>query len=286
MKNPTAMLRRHGLRPKKRLGQSFLKDASTMARIVAAADIGATDTVVEIGAGTGVMTELIAARAARVIAVEIDPALAGILREHVAKDHGNVEIVEGDALAFDYRAAAEASASGIVKVIGNIPYYISTLLFFAVIDARHDVESAIFMFQSEVAERIVAFPDSKNYGIPSVMAAMYTRVSRVLTVPPSCFYPPPRVTSTVVKIVMRRSPLVALTDPEFFQKLVRTSFARRRKTILNNLRQGRLAGWSEDDILRALTVTGIDGRRRAETVSAGEFGALSNTLLEKKLLDK
>lgn len=281
MSTVRAVLRRHGLRPQKRLGQSFLEDEAIMARIVASADIDAADTVVEIGAGVGIMTAHIAARAGRVVALEIDPSLIRILRERFAEGHGNVEIVEGDVLSYDFRPAAAGSGNGKVTVIGNIPYYISTQLLFALLAARQCLVSAVIMFQEEVAERVTAVPGSKIYGIPSVITAMYARTSRVLTVPPGCFYPPPRVTSAVVKLVIRETPLVVLADDEFFRKLVRAAFAQRRKTIANNLRQARIAGYAEEDVMDALAAVGIDGRRRAETLAAEEFGMLSNTLLER-----
>jgi 16S rRNA (adenine1518-N6/adenine1519-N6)-dimethyltransferase len=282
MRNARSILREYGLKPKKRLGQSFLEDEAVMGRIVAAADIGSADTVVEIGAGLGVMTELIAAQGARVIALEIDPALAGILRERFARRGDQVKVIEGDVLAYDYRSAAEAGRTGKVTVIGNIPYYISTQLLFAVLAARQFLAAAVLMFQEEVAARIVAAPGSKIYGIPSVLTAMYALASHVLTVPPACFYPPPRVHSAVVKILIRPAPLVALADTDFFQRVVRASFAQRRKTIANNLKPWRSAGYTENDIRQALAVGGIDGRRRAETLSAEEFGALSNALIKER----
>ena len=290
MTRASAILRRYGIRPRKRLGQSFLEDRSVMEKIVAAAEIDRDDFVVEIGAGVGIMTELIAARAEKVIALEIDPLLADILRERVGGE-GNVEIVEGDALAFDLPLAARRSAKGRLKIIGNVPYYISSPILFAVIAARQAIESAVMMLQEEVADRIVAAPGSKVYGIPSVIASMYAALSREMTVPADCFYPPPKETSSVIRLVIRERPLIDLCDHDFFRKIVKIAFSRRRKTILNNLKSGLApGGFSEKDIHDALREAEIDGQRRGETLSALEYGVMSNILFSvmerQKSLDK
>lgn len=285
MTKASTILRRYGIHPRKRLGQSFLEDRNIMEKIVGAADIGSNETVIEIGAGVGIMTEMIVAKAGWVIALEIDPALANILRERFAGKR-NIEIVEGDVLAFDIPAAAARIGTGKVTVIGNVPYSISSQILFKVFASPQVVRSAVVMFQEEVADRIVASPGSKSYGIPSVIVSMYAQVVREINVPAHCFYPVPKVTSTVLKIVMRDRPLIDLEDHDFFRIVVKTAFAKRRKTILNNLRNGQLPGYSTDDVQHALATAGIDERRRGETLSAEEYGTLSDLLFSRKKQNK
>jgi 16S rRNA (adenine1518-N6/adenine1519-N6)-dimethyltransferase len=140
----------------------------------------------------------------------------------------------------------------------------------------------ILMLQKEVVDRIIAPPGTKDYGIPSVILSMYCQSFRVMDVPGSCFYPEPKVTSSVLKLIIREKPLVVLGDDVLFRKIVQVAFSKRRKTLLNNLRYSHLPGYSENSLLSALQETGIDGIRRAETLSAEEFGALTNRLFQKR----
>lgn len=290
MINPAKILKEHGIRPRKRLGQAFLQDPNVLRRIVAAAGICSDETVVEIGAGLGIMTEVMAARAGRVIAVEVDPLLAGILRERL-RGWKNVDIVEMDVLEYDFSSALSDRRSAKIKVVGNLPYQISSPILFRLLDSRPVVSMAVLMLQKEVVDRITAAPGTKDYGIPSVMISMYCRTRRLMDVPGSCFYPAPRVDSSVVELTMREEPLVSLVEDEAFRCVVRTAFSRRRKTLLNNLRPVRCPGADEKDMASILQEAGIDGRRRAETLSAEEFGLLARRLflpknnLPKKNLD-
>ena len=268
MNSVREMLEQHGVRPSKKLGQSFLNDANTIQRIVALAQLSADDTVVEIGAGLGLMTEELAKKAGRVIALEIDRRLVDILRERFA-GRANVEIVAGDVLAYDF---SKASAKGMVKVVGNVPYQISTPILFHVLAFRRSIASMVLMFQKELADRLVSPPGTKEYGIPSVILAMYAVTMRELTVSPNCFYPKPAVLSSVLRIVMRERPYVALKDEALFSRLVRAAFAMRRKTLWNNLRN---MGLPEAELHETLAKAGIEGGRRAESLSVEEFGKLS-----------
>jgi 16S rRNA (adenine1518-N6/adenine1519-N6)-dimethyltransferase len=279
MTTPRKILQNYGIRPRKRLGQSFLEDKNITSKIVKIADIRKEDTVVEIGAGVGIMTELLAAQARMVIALEVDPYLVALLRETL-KGHPNVEIIPADVLKYDFSLACQGCSAGMFKVIGNLPYNISSQILFHLISYRHCIACMILMFQKEMADRIIAPVGTKDYGIPSVVLSMYSTVSHEITVPPDCFYPQPKVMSSVLKIVMRQKPLIDLKDNDFFRKIVKIAFSKRRKTLLNNLRSANLP-FCEREIILSLEEARIDGSRRGETLTTEEFGVLSNILFNK-----
>lgn len=260
------MVAQYDIHPQKRLGQSFLEDLNVIRRIVDLAKPEETETIVEIGAGLGFMTEALAKRAGRVVAVEVDPRLADILRERFA-GHSRVEVVETDVLKYDF---SSASIGEKVKVVGNIPYHISTPILFRLLDFRQSISEMILMLQKELADRIAASPGTKAYGIPSVIVARYTKIALEMTVPPTCFYPVPEVLSAVLR--MEVLPESGLPDGALFSKIVRAAFARRRKTLWNNLRG---IGLSEDLVDRVFARSGIDRTRRAETLSVEEFSRLA-----------
>ncbi|MBU4370426.1 MAG: ribosomal RNA small subunit methyltransferase A [Proteobacteria bacterium] len=274
------MVARYDIHPRKRLGQSFLEDLNIIRRIVALAEPAEDETIVEIGAGLGFMTEELAKRAGRVIAIEVDPRLVSVLRERFAGQE-RVEVVQMDVLKYDFSSACPG---GRVKVVGNIPYHISSPILFRLLDFRRSISLMILMFQKELADRIAAPPGTKDYGIPSVIVARYTRVVSAMTVPPTCFYPMPDVVSSVLRIEVLREP--ELPDGALFAKIVRAAFARRRKTLWNNLRG---IGLPEEMVDRVFIQSGIDRTRRAETLSVEEFSLLTKTWIETgadKLLDK
>jgi 16S rRNA (adenine1518-N6/adenine1519-N6)-dimethyltransferase len=270
------LLRKYDIRPKKRLSQSFLIDPNITSKIAGLLEPGPGDTVVEIGSGLGVLTGIIAPQVKKIIALEIDPGLVEILKAEINRD--NVEIVHEDFLKFDFhKFFGEISKDNArVKVIGNVPYNISSAIVFRLLDFRQFISTAVLMFQKEVAERIAAGPGSRDYGIVSVIVSMYARIRRELVVPPGCFYPRPKVDSAVVKMTFRDRPLTQLQSPELFRELVRTSFAQRRKTLLNNLKNSRFN--ESGQIENILNNCGIDGKRRAESLSPEEFGLLSNEI--------
>jgi 16S rRNA (adenine1518-N6/adenine1519-N6)-dimethyltransferase len=274
------LLERYAIHPRKRLGQSFLEDRNIIRRIVALAEPTGDETVVEIGAGLGFMTEELAKRAGRVIALEVDKRLVGVLRERFA-GQDRVEVLQMDVLKYDFSSACPG---GRIKVVGNIPYHISSPILFRLLDFRRSISSMILMFQKELADRIAAPPGTKNYGIPSVMVARYTRATCELTVPPTCFYPVPDVVSSVLRITVRQEP--NLPDEALFAKIVRAAFARRRKTLWNNLRQ---TGLPEEMVDQVFVRSGIDRTRRAETLSVEEFSRLTTAWIESgadKVLDR
>jgi len=276
------ILRDHGIRPLKRLGQSFLEDINIINKIISISNIQEDDTVVEIGAGVGIMTELIAEKVRKVIALDIDPRMVGILRERLAGYH-QVDVIKGDVLKYDFSSVGYELLSRKTKVIGNIPYNISSQILFHLLAYRQHISSMILMFQKELADRLIASPGTKEYGIPTVLVSMYTECFREMVIPRSCFYPEPKVTSAVMKIIIREKPLMDLNDHDFFVKIVKIAFSKRRKTLLNNLRSSPLLGYSEREVVIALKKSGIDGVRRGETLTAEELGKLSNALYSREI---
>lgn len=270
-----SILKDHGIRPRKNLGQSFLEDKNVINKIILAADIHARDIVVEIGAGLGIMTVILASQAGKVIAIDVDPRMTAILRERL-KDQSRVEIMEKDILTCDFSALQSDGKASKFKIIGNIPYNISTPILFHLLTFRRHITDMVLMFQKEVVDRLVASPGTKEYGIPTVIFSLFTTLSREMNVPASCFFPQPKVASSVVKIVVREKPLVELADEQFFSRIVKFAFSMRRKTILNNLRAAHLPFSSDKEIEILLDQAGIEGRRRGETLSPEEFGRLSN----------
>jgi len=277
MQNPRAILAKYQIRPLKRLGQSFLSDPNIIRKIIEVSDIRLDETVVEIGAGLGVMTALMARRAERVIALEIDRALIPVLHEELKK-YDNVEILHVDALKFEFRSRGGAT----FKVVGNIPYNISSQILFRLLEARDHISSMVLMFQKEVAERLVADPGSKTYGILSVIVRLYTVPAIVFNVSPQCFYPRPKVESAVVRMDISEKPLVEVDDDAFLLTVVRSAFSKRRKTLMNNLKASSRIGLRHDALLQVLDSLGIDPARRAETLAPEDFARLSNALSRRQ----
>jgi 16S rRNA (adenine1518-N6/adenine1519-N6)-dimethyltransferase len=275
MESPLKVLRKYRIRPIKRLGQSFLVDNNITALIVESSGISQVDTVVEIGAGLGVMTAMIAPMTKRIIALEVDPKLVEVLNGELG-GIPNAEILHTDVLRYDF--SSPLRGQGKIRVIGNIPYNISSQILFRLLEFREHIASATLMLQREVADRIVASPGTKQYGILSVVISMYAMVSRSMTVPATCFYPVPKVDSAVLNLDMRKTSLCPLGGHEVFVETVKTAFAKRRKTLTNNLKGMAIIRSKEMDLSALLAGAGIDGRRRGETLTVEEFGRLSATI--------
>jgi 16S rRNA (adenine1518-N6/adenine1519-N6)-dimethyltransferase len=263
------LLARHGLRAKKAWGQNFLVDPNVRRRIVDAAAATADDTVVEIGAGLGALTGLLAERAGRVIAIERDPDLVPLLREVLAAS-ANVTVAPADAMGFDFAAAA-AQAGRPLVVVGNLPYQITSPLLFALLASGPAIARALLMVQREVAERVIAPHGSKTYGRLSVMVQQQAAVEILFHVGAGAFHPPPAVTSTVMRVTPLAAPRAAVPDPVLFAEVVRAAFATRRKM----LRRALAPVFGEEASRAALAAAGIDETRRAEELSVAELARLS-----------
>jgi 16S rRNA (adenine1518-N6/adenine1519-N6)-dimethyltransferase len=280
MSTPLKILKKYGIQPTKSLGQSFLIDNNITAKIVDSAGIEKGDIVVEIGAGPGMMTRRIADKAGQVIALEIDSRIVEVLRQEMGA-LPNVDIVETDVLDYDFSSVTkneEDSPPRRIKVIGNIPYNISSQILFRLLEYRRVISSVTLMFQREVAERIMASPGSREYGILSVITLMYMLPSKVMTVPASCFYPKPRVESMVLTMDVRKRPLCEGCDYDIFRKVVRSAFARRRKTLINSLKESAFIRDLDIDLASILGGLGFDPTRRGETLSVEEFARLSRAI--------
>lgn len=273
MEHPRAILRRHGLRPKKSWGQNFLGEDRHLAAIARACELSPGDLVVEFGAGLGHLTRHLAATGAHVVAVERDRELVPILREEVAGL--DVEVVEANAATLSLVDLARERGSSLV-VVGNLPYHLSTEILFHVFDQREVVRRVVFLLQKEVTERIAAAPGGKEYGVLSVLLQMHAEVDVPHRVPARAFTPPPEVESAVIRFRMRERPLADPGDETLFRRLVKAAFSQRRKTLENALRAGRIA--EPEELARAMEAAGIDPRQRAETLSVEEFARLSRFL--------
>ncbi len=279
------ILEKYGFSFKKSLGQNFLVDTNILHNIVEAAELSKERAVIEIGPGIGALTEQLCRAAGKVMAIEIDQRLLPIL-EDTLSPYGNVEVVHGDVLKLNLKQLVANRLAGYeeISVVANLPYYVTSPILMKLLEERLPLKQIVVMIQKEVADRIAAKPGSKDYGSLSVAAQFYAEAEIAMNVPASVFIPKPNVDSAVLKLSIREKPAVDVTDEELFFRVVRASFAQRRKTILNNL-MSNLAGKEQKEmVIQALETAGIEPSRRGETLSIEEFAKLSNTFA--KLLVK
>lgn len=276
MESPGTILRRHGLHAKKAWGQNFLADAFMQESIAELVDPQPGETIVELGAGLGHLTSHLVGHGARVVAVERDRDLAPILRDELGSKHPELEVVEADAARFDLSAVAR-EAGGPIKVCGNLPYHLGSPILFHVLDHRHSVSRLVTMLQLEVVERIVAKPDTSEYGILSVLLQQHAQVRLALKVPRGAFVPPPAVESAVLVADLRAEPLEPVHDEQAFRRVVKAAFQQRRKTLSNALR-----GIAPKEALQAaFAAASIDPMRRGETLTIAEFAAFERALPQR-----
>lgn len=278
------VLRRFGIRPRKRFGQHFLISQRALDRIVETADLSSEDTVLEIGAGLGTLTAALADRAGHVIAVEVDDGLIPALRMAVS-EYANVRIIHGDILDLmeEGRGKKEEGKhpvpssfflrpSSFTKVVANLPYNVASLLIVKLLETPLGLSRMALTVQREVANRLAASPGTKDYGALSVAVQYRATVEVVDRVPATAFYPPPEVESAIVRIAVRAQPAVTVSDEPRFFAVVRAAFGQRRKTLRNALTG---VGIRPAEAAEACAAAGIDPRRRGETLSLHEFAALS-----------
>ncbi len=274
---------KHGFRHSKSLGQNFLSDIHIIEDIVDGSDIEPEDLVIEIGPGMGVLTAAAAERAGKVIAVEIDKKLIPILKETLA-EYDNIEIINADIMKTDLTEIVEANRpadGGKVRVIGNLPYYITTPIIMKLLEESVPADSITIMMQKEVADRIKAGPGGKDYGALTVAVGFYCTITHVADAPKEVFVPRPKVDSTVIRLDLRKECPVDLIDQKIFFETVKGGFGQRRKTLLNSLTGVR--GLPKPEIADALDAAGIDPKRRAETLSLDEFAAVANEIARRAL---
>ncbi len=267
--SPRLLLEKYGLRAKKSWGQNFLGDEEILDHIARLAVEAAGERVVELGAGLGHLTARLLARGAAVIAVERDRDLAAVLRGELGE---TVQLIEADAARLDYRPLA---CGGKLVVVGNLPYHLTSPILFGLLDQVDLVARAVFLLQREVAERLAAKPGTKDWGLLSVLLQYRAEVSLERRVPAGAFLPPPKVESALLRIGFGppRSPV---SDERRFRRLVKAGFAQRRKVLANSLAAAGIA--PEEQMAVALATSGVDARRRGETLTVEEWAALDRAL--------
>lgn len=274
------------IKARKSLGQNFLIDRSVSRRIIESVAPQTSDLIIEIGPGVGALTEMLARQSGYVAAIEIDDRLVEELRAKIAAP--NLAVIKADALGIDWidlissaRAAMReltGADAARVRVVANLPYYISTAIIERMIGLGGLLHDMTLMLQDEVVERIASGPGTKDYGYLSVLVQFYCEARKLFTVPPDAFKPAPRVNSAVVRLAVRGEPVARVADARRFFAVVKAAFAQRRKTILNNLKAAAPALGIEGPVAEAIERAGIDPRRRAETLTVEEFASLHGAL--------
>ncbi|QAA21210.1 16S rRNA (adenine(1518)-N(6)/adenine(1519)-N(6))-dimethyltransferase RsmA [Sporolactobacillus terrae] len=277
------VIRKHQFTLKKSLGQNFLIDENILNNIASSASIDENSYVLEIGPGAGALTQVLAGRAKKVIAVEIDRRLAPVLNDTL-QDFDNVSIHFGDVLELDVAQilAQECPPGTSVTVVANLPYYVTTPILMKLLTDGLSIKTIVVMIQKEVASRLQADPGEKSYGSLSIAVQYLAEAKIVMTVPKTVFVPQPNVDSAVIRLDVRPQKKIRVDDEAFFFRVVRASFAQRRKTLLNNLMNNLWSKERKNDLLTAMEAARIDPRRRGETLSIEEFAALSSQLQKLK----
>jgi 16S rRNA (adenine1518-N6/adenine1519-N6)-dimethyltransferase len=264
--------------PLKSLSQNFLRNEAQAKNLVDRLPLTSADTVVELGAGQGAMTFLLAEKVSRVLAVEIDAGLSMELKDKVLQSgKKNIEVIHQDLLKTDWNEWFRAF-KGPFSIVGNLPYHISTPILFKIIENRPIIKAAYVMLQKEVADRLLAKPGTKEYGVISILIGYYAEVQSLIQLKPGSFFPRPKVSSTFVELVFRPVLTPRIEDEELFRWVVRSAFAQRRKQIKNALTAD--ARFPTSLILNALVWNHIDPQDRGETLTIAQFVTLSNTMVE------
>ncbi|MCR5830527.1 MAG: 16S rRNA (adenine(1518)-N(6)/adenine(1519)-N(6))-dimethyltransferase RsmA [Lachnospiraceae bacterium] len=277
-KSTAEVIKKYGFSFQKRYGQNFLIDAHVLDKIIDAADIGKEDGVIEIGPGIGTMTQRLCERAAKVVAVEIDKELIPILSDTLS-GYSNLKIINADVMKTDMTALIRDEFAGMnVKVVANLPYYITTPIVMSLLEQHLPLSSITIMVQKEVAVRMQAGPGTKDYGALSLAVQYYADTYIAANVPPNCFMPRPKVGSSVIRLTVRNTSEIEVTNEKLMFDLIRASFNQRRKTLVNAI--GNFAGLdiSKEAVAKALNDMGLDENVRGETLDLRQFAALSNIL--------
>lgn len=274
-KNTIEILQKYNFNFQKKFGQNFLIDTYVLEKIVQAAEISKEDTVLEIGPGIGTMTQYLCEAANNVLAIEIDHNLIPILSDTLSA-YDNVEIIQGDVLKLDLKEILSPYQN--IKVVANLPYYITTPIIMELLESGLPLQSITVMVQKEVADRMQAAPGTKNYGALSLAVQYYCEPYLAANVPPNCFMPRPAVGSAVIRLTRHTSPVVTVKDASHMFRLIRASFNQRRKTLANGIKNFAELNYSREEVEAALTACGLDVNIRGEKLGLEEFARLSDTL--------
>ena len=277
--NTIAILQKYNFNFQKKFGQNFLIDTRVLERIIESAEITKDDCVLEIGPGIGTMTQYLAEDAREVVAVEIDKNLIPILQNDTLAEYDNVTIINDDILKVDINKIVQEKNNGQpIKVVANLPYYITTPIIMGLFESHVPLKSITIMVQKEVADRMQVGPGTKDYGALSLAVQYYAKPEIVANVPPNCFIPRPNVGSAVIRLPRHEVPPVEVKDEAYMFALIRASFNQRRKTLLNGLTNAGNLGVTKEQITEALEQMGLPATIRGEALTLEQFGELSNIL--------
>ena len=277
-KNTIEIIQKYEFMFQKKFGQNFLIDTHVLEKIISAAGITKNDCVLEIGPGIGTMTQYLAENAGHVVAVEIDRNLIPILKETLA-DYDNVTVINEDILRVDIKALAEEYNGGKpIKVVANLPYYITTPILMGLFVSGVPIDNITVMVQKEVADRMKEGPGSKDYGALSLAVQYYAEPEIVANVPPNCFIPRPNVGSAVIRLTRHKEMPVEVKDPALMFKIIRASFNQRRKTLQNGLGNAPELPYTKEQIAAAIAEMGLTPTIRGEALSLAQFAQLSDIL--------
>ena len=277
-KETIAVLQRYHFNFQKKFGQNFLIDAHVIEKIIAAAEIGKDDVVLEIGPGIGTLTQYLCEAAGDVAAVEIDRNLIPILTADTCKDYTNLKVINGDIMKTDIPGLLAEYGSRPVKVVANLPYYITTPILMKLLEDRLPIASITVMVQREVAERMETGPGSKDYGALSLAVQYYAQPYLAANVPANCFMPRPNVGSAVIRLTLHEKPPVQVKDEKFMFTLIRASFNQRRKTLVNGIGNAPETGCTKEQVAEALARLNLSATIRGEALTLPEFAALADAL--------
>ena len=278
--NPTntiAILQKYDFNFQKKFGQNFLIDANILENIIMAAGVNKDDCVLEIGPGIGTMTQYLCENAREVVAVEIDKKLIPILQEDTLSSYNNITIINEDILKVDINAIVQEKNSGKpIKVVANLPYYITTPIIMGLFESHVPLESITIMVQKEVAERMQVGPGTKDYGALSLAVQYYAEPKIMMTVPASCFMPRPNVDSAVIKLTRHEKPPVQVKDEKLLFDIIRAAFNQRRKTLVNSLNNASGLNLNKESVLAALEAMELPATIRGEALTLSQFAVLAD----------
>ena len=279
-KNTIEVIQKYEFAFQKKFGQNFLIDTHVLDKIIRAAGVTKEDMVLEIGPGIGTMTQCLAEAAGRVVAVEIDSNLIPILKDTL-KDYDNITVINVDILKVDIKKLAEEYNGGRpIKVVANLPYYITTPIIMGLFESEVPIDNITVMVQKEVADRMQTGPGSKDYGALSLAVQYYAEPYIVANVPPNCFIPRPNVGSAVIRLTRHQKPPVEVKDSGLMFRLIRASFNQRRKTLQNGLNNSSELHYSKEQIARAIESLGVPATVRGEALTLEQFARLANYFTE------